>query len=125
MAAPVTNLAVFRRDKFVCAYCDYDGKVSFDAWYHGALAIDHKTPKAIGADTPDNLCVTCTACNGIKQDKIFNSLEDARLWLGLYRELVSHVWYDRFVVSDYPLHKLDAELLEVNKRFSEKTGYLP
>ena len=53
---PLTNSALFRRDRYVCAYC---GKVSMKG-----LTRDHIVPLSQGGkDTWLNCCACCASCN--------------------------------------------------------------
>lgn len=65
-----------------CAYCE----VLFGHWYWGVRKLefvkavwDHFVPYVVlGANPDDNWKAACRRCNGIKSDKIFKTVEDAR-----------------------------------------------
>ena len=60
---PLTNAALFRRDRFMCAYC---GKVTFSG-----LTRDHIVPLSRGGrDIWSNCCASCVACNSRKGSKL-------------------------------------------------------
>ena len=52
---PITRLAIYRRDSFMCAYCGSDT----------SLSLDHLVPrtKKNGHNKPTNLITACVRCN--------------------------------------------------------------
>lgn len=73
---PEKALEIFRRDKFKCVYCDFDGS-SFKNW--AFLQIDHFIPKSKGgSDESANLVTACCICNQMKKDIVFSSRDEAR-----------------------------------------------
>lgn len=63
----LTNEALFRRDRNMCAYC---GKVGSKG-----LTRDHITPLSKGGqDTWQNCCSCCSACNAAKGSKSLDKL---------------------------------------------------
>ena len=54
---------VFKRDRFTCVYCGFDGR-PFDNWMQ--LSLEHIFPKSSGGnDALDNLVTACRTCNSI------------------------------------------------------------
>lgn len=63
---PITRLAIYLRDGFLCTYC---GKNLADLPAN-QRTIDHVTPIALGGtNAAQNLCTACKECNDRKQDK--------------------------------------------------------
>ena len=60
---PLTNEALFRRDRSVCLYCG-------NSFSDGDLTRDHVVPLSRrGRDTWDNVVAACKRCNHFKQDR--------------------------------------------------------
>lgn len=58
-----------------CNYCDEELDLEM-------CEVDHINPLAInGTNNHHNLCLACPDCNRVKASFIFNSLEDARLYI--------------------------------------------
>ncbi len=69
---------VFQRDEYICQYC---GIWCYESYLQNskAVVIDHAIPFSIGGSNDiDNLVTSCRRCNAIKNDKIFNTFEEAR-----------------------------------------------
>ena len=61
---PLTNLALFRRDRHMCAYCGKQGEKGLH------LTKDHIIPLSRGGQNDWNNCTTaCSRCNHRKNDK--------------------------------------------------------
>jgi hypothetical protein len=63
------NWEIFVRDKFKCAYCGFDGRVSLLASHQ--MTIDHVRPRdkaGLNWDCADNKVVACGECNFIKRN---------------------------------------------------------
>lgn len=70
---PLTNGALFRRDRYMCAYC---GKVA-----RTGLTRDHITPLSRGGkDSWMNCCAACVHCNTTKGSHLLEELD----WKLLY-----------------------------------------
>ncbi len=64
ISIPLTNIALFRRDSYMCAYC---GKKGEKGLY---LTKDHIIPLSRGGKDDWNNCTTaCSRCNNRKNDK--------------------------------------------------------
>jgi|HubBroStandDraft_4_1064222.scaffolds.fasta_scaffold16069_2 hypothetical protein len=62
---------VYKRDGYVCQYCNYSLRTSTE---FRALHIDHIKPRAAsGSNRMDNLVVSCCTCNLIASDRWFNT----------------------------------------------------
>jgi hypothetical protein len=125
-----TELEVYRRDKFKCQCCNYDGRASFEAWRR-CLCIDHFIPRRYGGtDEMYNLKTACHVCNSDKGSHKFDSLDEARLWLRLYREEVAIPWYQSFVLNDEDpttkeaKQKISQNLKRQSERFMEEKAKL-
>jgi hypothetical protein len=116
--------AVFRSNDHTCFYCGTKVSISFEMWYHCPLARDHRIPKSSkGAKDVSNLVTSCSACNGYKGNRLFQSPEDAKFWIHLYREFVSKPYYERIVINREPgLWKINHN---VNDMFIAQCGYSP
>jgi 5-methylcytosine-specific restriction endonuclease McrA len=62
------TLAVWRRARHRCAYCDADLLACVDDYFYGSH-IDHSVPGA--GNDPENLALACKTCNFIKSDRNF------------------------------------------------------
>lgn len=63
----LTNEALFRRDRYMCAYC---GKVG-----HRGLTRDHIRPLSKGGlDNWQNCCASCSSCNAAKGSHTLDKL---------------------------------------------------
>ncbi len=72
---------VYERDEFVCQYC---GIWCYDSWVRdkNAVTIDHMTPvSGCGSNNEDNLVTCCSECNSIKNNRRFNTFEEAREYI--------------------------------------------
>lgn len=66
-ALPLTNSALFQRDRFTCAYCGKTGA--------RGLTRDHITPLSRGGrDDWLNCCACCQSCNARKNDQTLEEL---------------------------------------------------
>ena len=73
-----TKEYVFQRDEFVCQYC---GIWCYDSWVQNSksVTIDHIIPIKMGGNNKvDNLITSCMKCNITKNDRVFESFEQAR-----------------------------------------------
>ncbi len=79
--APSTPLdPVQLRDNYICQYCGKDGLGCLDAWHDSTR--DHLIPLTKGGiDDPSNMVTSCSYCNSIKKDRVFDSLEAARAFV--------------------------------------------
>jgi hypothetical protein len=97
---PDTIQRIMMRDGFRCVYCGYDAGASLDAWRHGRLCIDHlKSRKLRGGDEDENLVTACAACNSDKAHNPFDSIDEVRRWLRLYRKECSEPWFQTYVLG--------------------------
>lgn len=66
--------AIFRRDRYTCAYCGHRGNSA-------TLEVDHRLPLSRGGtDDPDNLTTACWECNREKGDMTAFEYRFSRLW---------------------------------------------
>lgn len=80
---------ILEAQDYRCLYCDsffdtlgYRNSVPFVI----RLVWDHRIPFGYIADnSKGNIVAACHVCNAIKRDKIFQSLEEARLYIGMKR----------------------------------------
>lgn len=71
---PLSNQSLFRRDRFMCAYC---GGI-----HPRGLTRDHIVPLSRGGkDTWLNVCASCSACNARKGAKLLEELGWELLYL--------------------------------------------
>jgi hypothetical protein len=64
---------VFRRDNYVCCYCQLDGKVSFDKWL--TLCCDHLLSRQHAQrDNIEFIVTACTFCNTV-ENRFFSKVE--------------------------------------------------
>jgi hypothetical protein len=113
---------IMLRDQFVCLYCGYDAKVSFEAWLHGNLSVDHFIPPDKGGtDDPTNLKTACRACNSSKARRVFESMESARRWLRLYRDEFYRRYYQEYVLGRKPKPR-PYSWDQFNKRLAEENA---
>lgn len=90
-------VAFFRRFNWTCQYCGLDASKDFETWYHAVLSRDHIKPKKHGGtDDPDNLTLSCHACNMVKGEKPCNSLEEARAIVAQKR-VEFRQWFNKYV----------------------------
>jgi HNH endonuclease len=102
MFTPEQKLEVWRRDKFQCVYCGFNGKEFPDSHRH--LCVDHWTPRSKGGlDTVKNGRTSCWSCNSAKAGKEFDSEEDASLWCRIYKEVCLDEWYKDHIAGDKDL----------------------
>ncbi len=90
---------VFKRDKGFCQYCGFDLLSDFNAYW--VATVDHiKHRSDSGEDTPENLVLACSGCNGmLSRSKHRTSLEARREYvlqrreeeLEGYKEWVQHL----------------------------------
>jgi 5-methylcytosine-specific restriction endonuclease McrA len=67
---------VFRRDKFRCRYCGFDGR-TFEGFKF--LVCDHFKPRRLGGDDElRNLVTACMACNFYKGGRYYRTIREAR-----------------------------------------------
>lgn len=65
------------RDRFICAYCGFDGR-SFNSWMQ--LTIDHILPQSQdGSDDEDNLITSCPSCNSITSQMTFDTTDKTEI----------------------------------------------
>lgn len=94
------NQNIFERDKFKCQYCDLDASNDFEIWWTANLNIDHVKPvKHEGSNEPDNLVVSCRACNLYKGSIDCNSKEEARRIVRRKREEAKN-WFNKYVLKN-------------------------
>jgi 5-methylcytosine-specific restriction endonuclease McrA len=69
LSPPLENRYLFRRDKFICAYCGHRyGRTN--------LTRDHVTPRSRGGKNSwDNVVTACKGCNQWKADKILKEAD--------------------------------------------------
>jgi 5-methylcytosine-specific restriction endonuclease McrA len=69
--SPALRAYIIERDGGLCFYCEYE-----------ATEADHIVPWSYGGtDDEDNLVACCDICNRIANDKVFDTLEEKRLYL--------------------------------------------
>jgi len=91
---------VLKRDDWTCVYCGYNGSKSAEAFLRGNFHVDHKIPRAKGgSEDIENMVTACGPCNTFKSDNEFDSIEDASLWLKIYREECHETYYETFVAG--------------------------
>ena len=67
MALTPQEREIFHRDRYRCRYCDRDLISRFEDYWAGEL--DHLIPQRAGGDgTKENLVVSCSTCNRLKED---------------------------------------------------------
>lgn len=67
---------VFKRDKFRCSYCGFDGR-TFEGFRF--LVCDHFKPRCLGgSDDLENLITACVVCNSYKGGRAYSSVSDAQ-----------------------------------------------
>lgn len=97
---PDPNQFIYERDNFKCQYCGLDASKDFDMWWKANLNIDHIKPKKHGGtNDPNNLVVSCRACNSYKGSKDCNSLEEARNIVNVKREEAQR-WFKKYVLKE-------------------------
>ncbi|SRR6266478_9309302 len=87
------DLVVFKRDKFICQYCGFDG-TAFRAW--AFLEVDHFKPKRLdqSGDTHEfsNLVTSCCLCNRMKGGTEFKDVADASEKLRIMWDQMETYW---------------------------------
>jgi 5-methylcytosine-specific restriction endonuclease McrA len=68
------TLAVWRRARYRCEYCDADLLACVDDYFYGSH-VDHIVPGA--GNDPENLALACKTCNFIKSDRNFADADRA------------------------------------------------
>ena len=78
--------AVFERDRGICRYCGVDLLNSFSAYW--SATVDHVHAVAAGgADTLENLVLSCPACNGMLcRSEALLSVEERRAFVAARRD---------------------------------------
>jgi hypothetical protein len=112
--------AVYERDGYKCVYCDYDASVSYEAWLRARLNVDHWIPRSKGgSDEMDNLLTACGPCNSGKGNKLFPTLEAARIWLRIYFEECAKPYYETRVTKTAATYELGG-IERTWKRYEEE-----
>ena len=79
---------VLRRANFRCEYCGVDMLGDLDRFL--TLVRDHFIPRSIGGpDGSTNRVCSCAACDRIKRDRVFETLDEAREFILQYRRNVT------------------------------------
>ena len=85
-----TKEIVFQRDEFNCQYC---GVWCYDSWIQNpkSVTIDHIIPVKMGGNNKvENLITCCRNCNLTKNDRVFETFEQAREYiLGIKDDKIS------------------------------------
>jgi 5-methylcytosine-specific restriction endonuclease McrA len=91
LAKPLTSEEghrVLERDHYRCQYCGLDGMTNFENSL--VMSVDFVLPRARkGKKDSNNLVAACRACNVIKGQRVFKSLEEAKTYV-LQRRLELH-----------------------------------
>ena len=78
---------VYQRDEYICQYCGIHCYESYVVDSR-SVTIDHALPvSAGGRNTYENLITCCRECNIHKNDKIFQTFEEAREYIRKDRNL--------------------------------------
>ena len=85
---------VLARDHYCCQYCGLDGMSNFENSL--VMSVDFIQPRARkGKKDPGNLVAACRACNVIKGERVFKSLEEARAYVLMRRSELRAEWEAR------------------------------
>lgn len=93
---------VFKRDNYICQYCQYDIHKAIDFI---SLTIDHIKPfSAGGNNSMDNLVVACLDCNCLANAKMFTDFDSKRRYI-LQRRLDKKLFVSDALIGLYDLKK--------------------
>ncbi len=97
LAKPLTSEEgnrVLERDHYRCQYCGLDGMSNFENSL--VMSVDFVVPRARkGKKDPTNLVTACRACNLIKGQRVFKSLEEAKTYVLQRRSELRQEWEAR------------------------------
>ena len=78
----------------LCIYCgcvldEMQWSKETNRYEHNKIHFDHLSPYAYAQDTDEsNLVAACERCNLIKSDKMFNTIEDAQVYILSKRKMI-------------------------------------
>ena|SRR2546423_9894236 len=82
---------ILERDRYCCQYCGLDGASNFENSL--VMSVDFVVPRARkGKKDPSNLVAACRACNVIKGQRVFKSLEEAKAYVLMRRSELRKEW---------------------------------
>lgn len=82
---------ILERDRYRCQYCGLDGMSSFENSL--VMSVDFVLPRARkGKKDSTNLVTACRACNLIKGQMVFKSLEEAKAYVLQRRSELRQEW---------------------------------
>jgi len=94
LAKPLTSeegRRILERDRYRCQYCGLDGMSNFENSL--VMSVDFVLPRARkGQKHSDNLVAACRACNLIKGQRVFKSLDEAKAYVLRRRSDLHQEW---------------------------------